>query len=74
MQCIYVQMPERETDPYSSCCCGGFHHAAQQFCQKFNRDGYWVANLREKGGLSDTFLAINFTKKGAMLVRDGWRS
>jgi len=39
LKITYVfQMPERETDPVSSCC-GGFHYAVQQFCQKFNWDG-----------------------------------
>jgi hypothetical protein len=31
--------------------------------------GYWVANLREKGGLFDTWLATS-RKKRAILVRD----
>jgi hypothetical protein len=44
-------MPERETDPVSYCC-GGFHYAVQQLCQKCNKDGYWVANLRKNRGYS----------------------
>jgi hypothetical protein len=63
-------MPEREIDPVSSCCCGGFHYSVQQLCQKFNRDGYWVANLREKGGLFETFLTTS-PKRGLWLEMGG---